>query len=82
MSTFDLLFRQVLLPGGTYIIEDIETSYWSRNGLYGYTTRYGYHHENSCIEVRYKRNSPLNLHYSNQCMLSLSNNTIVYAAVP
>lgn len=51
MSTFDLLFRHVLVPGGTYIVEDIETSYWSRNGLYGYTTRYGYHHEHSCIEI-------------------------------
>ena len=27
VSTFDLLFRQVLLPGGTYIVEDIETRY-------------------------------------------------------
>lgn len=36
---FDYLFREALMPGGCYIVEDIETSYWSRGGLYGYTTR-------------------------------------------
>jgi hypothetical protein len=51
VSSFDYLFGEVLLPGGTYIIEDIETSYWSRNGLYGYDTRYGYRHEHSVVEV-------------------------------
>ena len=34
-----------------YIIEDIETSYWTKNGLYGYETRYGYKHPNSTIEI-------------------------------
>jgi hypothetical protein len=28
ISSFDYLFQEVLMPGGTYIIEDIETSYW------------------------------------------------------
>ena len=51
VSCFDYLFGEVLLPGGTYIIEDIETSYWTKNGLYGYQTRYGYHHQYSVIEV-------------------------------
>ena len=49
--TFDYFFKDLLLPGGTYIIEDIETSYWSRGGLYGYSTRYGYHHSKSAIEI-------------------------------
>ena len=49
--SFDYLFSNVLLPGGTYIIEDIETSYWTKNGLYGYRTNYGYHHTKSVIEV-------------------------------
>ncbi len=49
--TFDHYFSNLLMPGGTYIIEDIETSYWTRNGLYGYTTRYGYHHKNSLVEA-------------------------------
>jgi hypothetical protein len=49
--TFNEFFKDLLLPGGTYIIEDIETSYWKRNGLYGYQTRYGINHQNSAIEV-------------------------------
>jgi hypothetical protein len=40
-----------LQEGGVYIIEDIETSYWTKNGLYGYTTRYGYKHPDSIVEV-------------------------------
>lgn len=51
IQCFNYLFNKALQPGGTYIVEDIETSYWTRNGLYGYTTRYGYHHERSAIEV-------------------------------
>jgi hypothetical protein len=47
--TFDKLF-DILLPGGTYIIEDIETSYWSKEYIYTYRTNYGYHHPNSIIE--------------------------------
>lgn len=49
--SFDYMFDACLKPGGTYIIEDIETSYWTKNGLYGYDTRYGYHHAKSCIEA-------------------------------
>lgn len=48
--TFDLFFSKLLNEGGIYIIEDIETSYWKRNGLYGYPTRYGYGHFDSLIE--------------------------------
>ena len=47
--TFEILF-DILLPGGTYIIEDIETSYWSKNHIYNYPTNYGYRHPNSIIE--------------------------------
>ena len=49
--TFEKLFYHILQPGGTYIIEDIETSYWTHNGLYGYSTNYGYKHPNSIIEI-------------------------------
>eukprot|EP01038_Epipyxis_sp_PR26KG_P008301 gene8301-11232_t len=48
---FDYLFNELLINGGIYIIEDIETSYWRRNGLYGYKTNYGYGHPNSVMEV-------------------------------
>lgn len=48
---FDYLFDNLLIPGGTYIIEDIETSYWRRGGLYGYRTRYGLGHYQSIIEI-------------------------------
>lgn len=50
LLTFNTLFP-LLREGGIYIIEDIETSYWTKNGLYGYATRYGYKHPNSIIEI-------------------------------
>jgi hypothetical protein len=50
LLTFNKLFP-LLSEDGVYIIEDIETSYWTRNGLYGYATRYGYKHKKSIIEI-------------------------------
>jgi hypothetical protein len=50
LLTFDKMFH-ILLPGGTYIIEDIETSYWSKNSLYSYKTQYGFKHPKSIIEI-------------------------------
>jgi hypothetical protein len=50
LLTFNNLFP-VLCEGGIYIIEDIETSYWTRGKVYGYDTRYGYKHPNSIIEI-------------------------------
>lgn len=50
LLTFDIFFSDLLNPNGVYIIEDIETSYWKRNGLYGYPTQYGYRHPNSLVE--------------------------------
>ena len=35
-----------------YIIEDVETSYWTKGeGLYGYPARYGAGHPESIVEV-------------------------------
>ncbi len=48
--TFNLLFPKLEI-GGVYIIEDIETSYWTKGGLYGYQTRYGKGHPKSIIEI-------------------------------
>ena len=50
LLTFNTLFP-TLEEGGVYIIEDIETSYWTSHGLYGYETRYGYKHPKSIIEI-------------------------------
>jgi len=50
LLTFNTLFP-TLCEGGVYIIEDIETSYWTRGGLYGYPTRYGYKHNDSIVEI-------------------------------
>jgi hypothetical protein len=50
LLTFNTLFPS-LEEGGIYIIEDTETSYWTKNGLYGYETRYGYKHPDSIIEI-------------------------------
>lgn len=48
--TFDIFFRELLQEGGTYIIEDIEVSYWKRGGLYGYSTAYGMDHPTSIVQ--------------------------------
>jgi hypothetical protein len=50
IATFNLFFDKLLQPGGVYIVEDIETSYWTKGGLYGYATRYGYKHPESFVE--------------------------------
>lgn len=48
--SFNTLFP-ALCEGGIYIIEDIETSYWTKGGLYGYDTKYGFKHPDSIIEI-------------------------------
>lgn len=51
LQTFDIFFTNLLVPGGTYVIEDVETSYWTKNHVYGYETNYGFHSQNSLIEI-------------------------------
>ena len=51
LSAFAYLFSNALRAGGTYIIEDIETSYWRHGELYGYDFRYGFRSPKSVIEV-------------------------------
>jgi beta-1,4-mannosyl-glycoprotein beta-1,4-N-acetylglucosaminyltransferase len=48
--TFNMLFP-ILVEGGIYIIEDIETSYWTKGSCYDYKTEYGYKHCKSIIEI-------------------------------
>ena len=50
LLTFNTLFP-ILLEGGIYIIEDIETSYWTTGACYNYETRYGYKNPKSIIEI-------------------------------
>ena len=50
LLSFNTLFP-IVAEGGFYIIEDIETSYWTRGECYGYKTNYGYKHPNSMIEI-------------------------------
>ena len=50
LLTFNNMFP-LLEENGVYIIEDIETSYWTKSGLYGYKTNYGYKHDKSIVEI-------------------------------
>jgi hypothetical protein len=50
LFSFDKLFSHIN-PGGIYIIEDIETSYWKKGGLYGYETRYGKDHNMNIVNI-------------------------------
>lgn len=51
VSAFNILFPKLLQPGGIYILEDIETSYWKRGDLYGNTLQFGFRHPRSTIEI-------------------------------
>jgi len=51
LSSFNYLFNFKLENGGIYIIEDIETSYWSNGEVYGNIIKSGYKNKNSCVEV-------------------------------
>jgi hypothetical protein len=50
LLSFNVLFP-ILVEGGIYIIEDIETSYWTKGECYGYKTNYGYKHPKSIVEI-------------------------------
>lgn len=50
LSSFSMIFEEVLEPGGFYIIEDIETSYWLSGDLYGNQIRAGLFSRWSAIE--------------------------------
>jgi hypothetical protein len=51
LLSLTVLFDKVLIPGGIYILEDIEISYWRRGSLYGYPARYGPHDSRSVMAV-------------------------------
>lgn len=49
--TFNILFTSLLEEGGVFIIEDVETSYWSEGHLYGRVLRYGRHHPMNLVSI-------------------------------
>jgi hypothetical protein len=49
LASFEYLFLEGLKPGGIYILEDIETSYWKRGECYGYYMKYGKDHPDSLM---------------------------------
>lgn len=51
LLTFNYMFNKCLDYGGTYIIEDIETSYWKDSELYGYPVSAGYNAKNSIVKI-------------------------------
>lgn len=65
LITFNFFFRDLLQPGGVYIIEDVETSYWVRDDCYGYPTRYGYRHPRSALEMFKQLVDDVNWHTMN-----------------
>lgn len=50
LTSLSILFETVLEPGGHYIIEDIETSYWLSGSIYGNEIRYGLFCKWSAVE--------------------------------
>jgi hypothetical protein len=74
--TFNILFENLLEPGGVYIIEDIEVSYWNKNELYGYSTQYGYKHPKSCIELFKHLVDDINSKYMNTDNKSTQNTLV------
>jgi autotransporter strand-loop-strand O-heptosyltransferase len=74
LKTFNFLFRNVLNPGGVYIIEDIECSYWAPNAqVYGYESGYL-----NIVDYFTKLNHSVNTHYNN-CQNELDIHSITFA---
>lgn len=64
-ASFGYLFNNILEPGGVYIIEDIETSYWKRGSIYGYTIT----GQNSIVEKFKQLIDSINSEFSNQKLM-------------
>lgn len=76
LLTFNTLFPS-LREGGIYIIEDIETSYWVKGGLYGYETRYGYKHPNSIVEIFKDVADSINSEFAGEHKSKLENTNMI-----
>lgn len=51
LMAFNAWFADLLEPGGVYIIEDVETSYWVRGVLYGYSVECGVGHAQNIVDI-------------------------------
>jgi hypothetical protein len=71
--TFNVLFEKLLEPGGVYIIEDIEVSYWNKSDTSGYPTHYGYKHPKSSVELFKHLVDDINSKYVNKVCQSYQN---------
>jgi hypothetical protein len=49
--TFNYLFNTMLKFDGIYIIEDIETNYWTKGKLYNYNIKAGYDKKNNIVKM-------------------------------
>ena len=49
--TFNIFFKSILNNGCSYVVEDIETSYWSNATCYGYKANYGLNSKNSIVNI-------------------------------
>lgn len=50
LQTFDIFFSRLLIPGGVYIIEDVETSYWNETNGDNVYFKYGLYNKTSIVE--------------------------------
>lgn len=76
IKTFNLFFDKLLAYGGCYIIEDIETSYWTKNNIYGYNTNFGYKNKNSAIEITKNLVDDINSEFLNDNNLESHDNNL------
>jgi hypothetical protein len=51
LKAFNAWFVDLLAPGGVYVIEDIETSYWVRGALYGNAIACGIGHPENIVDI-------------------------------
>lgn len=51
LFSFNILFKNLLKEGGVYIIEDIETSYWTNSELYGYKINSGLKSKKNIVNI-------------------------------
>ncbi|MCP9848792.1 hypothetical protein [Cyanobium sp. Morenito 9A2] len=72
LTSFSILFEELLEQGGVYIIEDIETSYWNSGDIYGYPTRFGLYSPWSAVEILKHA-----VDYLNRNLLSQSDRNLV-----